>query len=162
MATANIQGINRAELLLALYNRALPEGENSMQSLLGGNIEDTNALVQDGDIQIASIDLGAGSRELNIGFRGDQLDYAQYDDLYGAGTARNAINAANQGVDYIRFIQEVLAQNPPTMQYHPQGVEEPGEDPNEVLDDEGPRSEQGYSSDDEAQSGNSKPLIKKG
>lgn len=111
----NIEGLNKAEMLLALYNRALQKGNGGMPKIMyskNGSLEKAKILIETNFIPgktcfFGYVDLGAGPRDLHIFFNDSSVGSPSYDTNHGEGALTAVIlelqikknNAKNACVD---------------------------------------------------------------
>jgi hypothetical protein len=98
-----IIGIDKAKLLLDLYNKANCQGKNFDDSPMSKRIGILNAknkgtmelaeqlIAESQDYIFDNVDLGAGSRPLKISLDGFEIDTSSYDDYHGAGLGESVV-----------------------------------------------------------------------
>jgi hypothetical protein len=102
----NIKDLEKAEVLLALYNHA--QGELTLLSAIHGkppevfelgNLATAQQLVRDNesfDMRFAYVDLDKGSRAINVSLSKDEFNPRSFDSNHGLGQAQRAIDALRE------------------------------------------------------------------
>lgn len=86
----NIKGLNKAEVLMALYNRATVQGMGVLQEKKGNMAHEEAIKILDGSDN-KYFDYLKG-RVMKISLKGDELDTRLYNRDNGEGAAEQAIN----------------------------------------------------------------------
>jgi hypothetical protein len=102
----DIEGLYKPDVLLTLYNRAVPEGTASaFQAMIFREAPRvtqeavSNAIrlsLLDNGFYFDSVDLGSGSRLLEVDIYGCGFDATAYNARYGKNAAQNAISALRE------------------------------------------------------------------